>query len=44
LGGNVKLLVCGSAAISAEVLNFLKIALGCEIVEGELFVIFLGCI
>jgi len=34
LGGNVKLVVCGSAAISAEVLDFLKIALACEIVEG----------
>jgi len=34
LGGNVKLVICGSAAISAEVLDFLKIALACDIVEG----------
>jgi long-chain acyl-CoA synthetase len=39
LGGNVKLVVSGSAAISSEVIDFLKIALSCDIVEGELFII-----
>jgi long-chain acyl-CoA synthetase len=35
----VKLMVCGSAPISAEVLDFLKIALACDVLEGELFII-----
>ncbi|KAH9998166.1 hypothetical protein BJV74DRAFT_883293 [Russula compacta] len=35
LGGNVKLVVCGSAPISAEVLDFLKIALACDVAEGR---------
>ncbi|KAI0282206.1 acetyl-CoA synthetase-like protein [Russula aff. rugulosa BPL654] len=34
LGGNVKVVTTGSAPISAEVLDFLKIALGCDIFEG----------
>ncbi|KAH9039045.1 acetyl-CoA synthetase-like protein [Lactarius hengduanensis] len=34
LGGNLKLVVSGSAPISGEVLDFLKIALACEITEG----------
>jgi len=34
LGGNVKLVVSGSAPISAEVLDFLRIALSCQIIEG----------
>lgn len=33
-GGNVKLMVTGSAPISAEVLEFLRIAACCPIVEG----------
>ncbi|KAH9180313.1 acetyl-CoA synthetase-like protein [Lactarius sanguifluus] len=33
LGGNLKLVVSGSAPISGEVLDFLKIALACEITE-----------
>jgi hypothetical protein len=35
LGGNLKLVVSGSAPISGEVLDFLKIALACEITEGK---------
>ncbi|KAH9997491.1 hypothetical protein BJV77DRAFT_1078521 [Russula vinacea] len=35
LGGNVKLVVSGSAPISAEVLDFLKIALACDVYEGD---------
>ncbi|KAI9465975.1 acetyl-CoA synthetase-like protein [Lactarius psammicola] len=35
LGGNLKLVVSGSAPISGEVLDFLKIALACEITEGN---------
>ena len=42
LGGNVKLVVSGSAAISAEVLDFLKIALACDIIEGGPSIIFLA--
>jgi long-chain acyl-CoA synthetase len=34
LGGNVKLVVSGSAPISVEVLDFLKIALACDVYEG----------
>jgi len=34
LGGSVKLVVSGSAPISAEVLDFLRIALSCQIIEG----------
>jgi long-chain acyl-CoA synthetase len=34
LGGNLKLVVSGSAPISGEVLDFLKIALACDITEG----------
>jgi len=34
LGGNIKLVISGSAPISAEVLDFLRIALSCDIVEG----------
>ncbi|EIW85421.1 long-chain-fatty-acid-CoA ligase [Coniophora puteana RWD-64-598 SS2] len=34
LGGNLMLVSTGSAPISAEVMDFLKIALGCEVVEG----------
>jgi len=34
LGGNVKVVTTGSAPISAEVLDFLKIALACDIFEG----------
>ena len=31
----MKLVVSGSAPISAEVLDFLKIALACDVYEGE---------
>jgi hypothetical protein len=34
LGGNVTLVSSGSAPISAEVIDFLKIALYCEVAEG----------
>jgi len=34
LGGNVRLMITGSAPISADVLDFLKIAFCCDIVEG----------
>jgi len=34
LGGNVKRMATGSAPISAEVLNFLKVCFCCTIVEG----------
>ena len=35
----MKLVISGSAPISAEVLDFLKIALACDVYEGEVFVI-----
>ncbi len=35
----MKLVTSGSAPISAEVLDFLKIALACDLFEGKLFVI-----
>lgn len=34
LGGNVMMISTGSAPISAHVINFLKIAFYCEVVEG----------
>lgn len=34
LGGQIKLVVSGSAPISPDALDFLKIALGCEVAEG----------
>lgn len=34
LGGRVKLITTGSAAISPEILNFLKICFCCQIIEG----------
>ncbi|KAI0306786.1 long-chain-fatty-acid-CoA ligase [Multifurca ochricompacta] len=35
LGGNVRLIVSGSAPISGEVIEFLKIAFACEVTEGD---------
>ena len=35
LGGNILLLTSGSAPISPEVMDFLRIAFACEVVEGE---------
>ncbi|EGN96081.1 hypothetical protein SERLA73DRAFT_76081 [Serpula lacrymans var. lacrymans S7.3] len=35
LGGNLMLVTSGSAPISAEVVDFLKIALYCEVTEGD---------
>lgn len=35
LGGNVQLITCGSAPISAEAMDFLKIAFACEVIEGS---------
>ncbi|KAL4074617.1 hypothetical protein V8B97DRAFT_2022828 [Scleroderma yunnanense] len=34
LGGNISLLVTGSAPISGEVVDFFKIAFGCDVAEG----------
>ncbi|GJJ09194.1 hypothetical protein Clacol_003416 [Clathrus columnatus] len=35
LGGNVSTIVCGSAAISADVLDFIKIAFNCQVYSGK---------
>lgn len=35
LGGNVRVLTSGSAPIAAEVLDFLKIAFACDVMEGK---------
>ncbi|KAH9851919.1 acetyl-CoA synthetase-like protein [Lenzites betulinus] len=35
LGGQLKMIVCGSAPISTDVMDFLKIGLGCIVAEGE---------
>jgi len=34
LGGKVRIMCCGSAPISGEVLDFLKICFSCAICEG----------
>ncbi|TDL27290.1 acetyl-CoA synthetase-like protein [Rickenella mellea] len=34
LGGQIKLLTCGSAPISADAMDFLKVAFACDVVEG----------
>lgn len=34
LGGQLKLVTCGSAPINAEVMDFLKIAFSCDVLEG----------
>lgn len=34
LGGNIRLMICGSAPISGEVLKFLRIVFACPIIEG----------
>jgi len=34
LGGNVKVIVTGSAPIKPEVLDFLKVTIGVNIIEG----------
>jgi long-chain acyl-CoA synthetase len=34
LGGNVRMMVCGSAPISGEILRFLRIVFSCPIIEG----------
>lgn len=36
LGGNIKMMACGSAPISASTIEFLRVVLACEIIEGEL--------
>jgi long-chain acyl-CoA synthetase len=36
LGGNLALVFSGSAPISAEVMDFLKIAFCCDVIEGEI--------
>ncbi|KAI0256465.1 long-chain-fatty-acid-CoA ligase [Lactifluus subvellereus] len=43
LGGNLKFVVSGSAPISADVLDFLKIALACEVTEGLLHLSYFSC-
>ena len=35
LGGNLAMIFSGSAPISADVMDFLKIAFGCDVIEGE---------
>src|SRR5262249_51195840 len=37
LGGQLKLVTCGSAPINADVMDFLKIALSCDVLEGDSF-------
>lgn len=34
LGGRLSLVICGSAPINADVMDFLKIAFSCDVVEG----------
>jgi len=34
LGGNVELVSCGSAPISVDVMDFLKVAFSCDVIEG----------
>ncbi|OMJ92308.1 hypothetical protein SteCoe_4970 [Stentor coeruleus] len=34
LGGNIRMMVCGSAPISGEILRFLRIVFSCPIIEG----------
>lgn len=39
LGGELKLVFTGSAPISVEVIDFLKIAFACEVDEGETIIV-----
>lgn len=34
MGGRVRLMICGSAPLQANVLTFMRCALGCVVVEG----------
>lgn len=43
LGGNVEMLVSGSAPVSREVMDFLKVAFSCAVQEG-VFVSHLSCV
>ncbi|KAI1304873.1 hypothetical protein EDD11_005046 [Mortierella claussenii] len=43
LGGRVEVLLTGSAPISKEVLNFLRVVFGCVVVEGEYIAGHVGC-
>ena len=43
LGGNLAMVFSGSAPISADVMDFLKIAFACDVIEGEgIFHLILG--
>lgn len=37
LGGNVKTMTCGSAPISMDAMDFLKVAFACDVIEGNEF-------
>lgn len=38
LGGNIRLLVSGSAPISVDAMDFLRIAFACDVIEGDYLV------
>ena len=40
LGWNIKLVACGSAPVNPEVLDFLRIALSCDVWEGKIAIFF----
>ena len=40
LGGKISVMTCGSAPISVDAMDFMKVAFSCDVIEGEFFLSF----